>query len=65
MPIDKAALATERQVFDKNSDADDYHRHLAAEIVAMLPYVRTDALTVLRLVHDILQLTPERPRGEP
>ena len=54
MPTDEIAPASEGQY-------DDYERHLAAEIVAMLPYVRTDALKVLRLVDDILK----RPRPEP
>jgi hypothetical protein len=40
-PADEAALAKERQ------DNDDYYRRLAAEVVTMLPYVRSDALTVL------------------
>jgi hypothetical protein len=34
------------------SDRVDYHRHLAAEIVATLPYVRADAWAVLREVVD-------------
>ena len=46
MPEDEAALASARQ------DNDDYMRHLAAEIVAMMPYVRDGALRVLRLVVD-------------
>jgi hypothetical protein len=36
---------------------DDYNRHLAAEIIAMLPYVRSDADRVLRFVHEMLNVT--------
>jgi hypothetical protein len=36
---------------------DDYERHLAAEIIAMLPYVRSDADRVLRFVHEMLNVT--------
>lgn len=36
---------------------DDYDRHLAAEIIAMLPYVRSDADRVLRFVHEMLNVT--------
>jgi hypothetical protein len=59
MTTDEAVLASERQ------DNDDYERHLAAEIVAMLPYIRTEALKVLALVHEILRLTPEPQPSEP
>jgi hypothetical protein len=40
--------------------ADDYERRLAAEIMAMLPEARDEALLVLRLVDAILNL----PVGE-
>jgi hypothetical protein len=45
-------------------DPDDYGRHLAAEIIAMLPYARSDADRVLRFVHEMLNVTlqpPEQP----
>ena len=62
MPTDEAALASARQDKDYPQD-NDYHRHLAAEIVAMLPEARDDALRVLRLAHAILRLTPEPPQA--
>lgn len=44
---------------DRTADdrPDDYDRHLAAEIIAMLPYVRSDADRVLRFVHEMLNVT--------
>ena len=45
---------------------DDYGRHLAAEIIAMLPYARQDADRVLRFVHEMLNVTlqpAEQPTG--
>jgi hypothetical protein len=59
MTTDEATLAKERE------DVDDYLRHLAAEIISMLPYVRADALRVLALVHETLKLTPEPQPSEP
>jgi hypothetical protein len=47
-------------------DPDDYGRHLAAEIIAMLPYARQDADRVLRFVHEMLNVTlqpAEQPSG--
>lgn len=38
-------------------EPDDYDRHLAGEIIAMLPYVRSDADRVLRFVHEMLNVT--------
>ena len=35
---------------------DHYERHLAAEIVAMLPYERASAGRVLRLVHVFVNI---------
>jgi hypothetical protein len=47
-------------------DPDDYGRHLAAEIIAMLPYARSDADRVLRFVHEMLNVTlqPEEQPSE-
>jgi hypothetical protein len=56
---DEAALASECE------DCGDYERHLAAEIIAMLPYDRADALRVLRLVDAILNLAPKPQLSEP
>ena len=52
MSGDQNALNAERE------DQGHCERHLAAEIVAMLPYTRIDALRVLRLVIDILEMEP-------
>jgi hypothetical protein len=41
---------------EQGLDVSDYERHLAAEIVAMLPYVRRDAWRILRLVHEMLNM---------
>lgn len=58
MPVDQAALAELRRANARF--AAHYERHLAAEIVAMLPEARDEALLVLRLVDAILNL----PVGE-
>ena len=58
MPTDEAALAELRQA--NAHYADDYERRLAAEIVAMLPEARDEALRVLAYVAAILNL----PVGE-
>jgi hypothetical protein len=54
MPIDEAALAELRQA--NAHHAAEYERRLAAEIVAMLPETRDDALRALALVEAILNL---------
>jgi hypothetical protein len=43
---------------DKDADErpDDYHRHLAAEIFAMLPYNRQEARRVLTYVDKMFDL---------
>jgi hypothetical protein len=41
----------------------DFDHHLAAEIVGMLPYVREDAVRVLRLARAILDLPAPPQRG--
>jgi hypothetical protein len=70
MPPDEAALATAQSgdpPLRQASDAD-YYRHLAAEIVAMLPYVRADAFEVMALVEQMLNLEAAAqppPPGEP
>jgi hypothetical protein len=53
---DEAELASERQVFDKGSDADDYERRVARDVVAMLLETRADARQVLRLVDAMLNV---------
>jgi hypothetical protein len=58
MPTDEAALAELRHANARF--AADYERRLAAEIVAMLPEARDEALRVLTLVDAILNL----PVGE-
>jgi hypothetical protein len=54
MPTDEAALAEARQANERYRD--DYERRLAAEIVALLPEDRDDALRVLATAHAILDL---------
>jgi hypothetical protein len=54
MPMDEAALAELRQA--NAHYAADYERRLAAEIVAMLPEARDEALHVLAYVDAILSL---------
>jgi hypothetical protein len=54
MPTDEAALAELRQA--NAHFAADYERRLAAEIVAMLPEAREEALRVLAFVTAILNL---------
>jgi hypothetical protein len=54
MPIDEAALAELRQA--NAHHAADYERRLAAEIAAMLPEAREEALRVLAFVDAILKL---------
>ena len=52
--------------FSVRENPDDYGRHLAAEIIAMLPYARSDADRVLRFVHEMLNVTlqpAEQPSG--
>ena len=58
MPTDEAALAEVRQANERD-DAEYYERHLAAEIVAMLPGPEV-ARRVLAFVEAILNL----PVGE-
>jgi hypothetical protein len=58
MPTDEAELASVRQA--NALCAADYERRLAAEIVAMLPEARDEALRVLAYVAAILNL----PVGE-
>jgi hypothetical protein len=58
IPTDEAALAELRQA--NAHHAADYERRLAAEIVAMLPEARDEAVLVLALVDAILNL----PVGE-
>jgi hypothetical protein len=55
---DEAERERERQ------DDKHYEHHLAAEIVAMLPYARDAALRVLTLAHAILNLPVGEPEGE-
>jgi hypothetical protein len=47
MTEEEARLSPEAERLEKQH----YHRHLAAEIVTMLPYRRADALAVMALVH--------------
>jgi hypothetical protein len=52
-----------REVSEREQrESDQYDRHLAAEIMAMLPYAQTDATRILGLVHEMLTL---RVRREP
>jgi hypothetical protein len=60
---DEAELASERQVFDKGSDVDDYERRVAKDIVMMLLETGADAQQVLRLVDAMLHV--KLPGGDP
>jgi hypothetical protein len=53
---DEAELASERQVFDKGSDVDDYEHRLAAEIVAMIRNTGVNAQQVLHLIDAMLNV---------
>jgi hypothetical protein len=53
-------MRTDQALLDR--DRQDCYRHLAAEGVAILPYVRAEARAVLRLVDDILKTEP--PEGD-
>jgi hypothetical protein len=59
MPRDEVALAELRQA--NHPYVASYERRLAAEIVAMLPEARNEALRVLALVDAILNLPVEEP----
>lgn len=41
-------------------ESDQYDRHLAAEIMAMLPYAEMDATRILGLVHEMLNMKVRR-----
>jgi hypothetical protein len=60
-------MAGDEAVLDADRDGkDDYHRRLAAEVVAMLPYRRNDGRTVLKLVEQISRnysRAKSQPRG--
>jgi hypothetical protein len=63
MPLDQAMLAEVRQA--NAAYHADYERRLAAEIVAMLPDARDDAMRVLAIVDIIMNLNltlPSEPR---
>jgi hypothetical protein len=53
MPNDEPVLDIERK--------EDFHRHLAGEIVAKQPYRRKDAWGLLRAVVDMVKLKPPPP----
>jgi hypothetical protein len=53
---DEAELASERQVFDKGSDVDDYERRVAKDIVMMLLETGADAQRVLTYVDAMLSV---------
>jgi hypothetical protein len=59
MPTDEALIARVRLA--NAHHAADYERRLAAEIVAMLPPAREEALRVLAYVAAILNLEPPPP----
>jgi hypothetical protein len=66
MPTDEAALASVCQANERY--AADYERRLAAETVAMLVNIRSDAWRVLALVDAMLNLelrVSEPPPSEP
>jgi hypothetical protein len=51
--MDHAAL-------DLEQDKDDWLRHLAAEVVAMLTTAREEAWAVLRMAVEMLKIAPDR-----
>jgi hypothetical protein len=55
MTTNQAVLDAERRAREHS----DYDRHLAAEIVAMLPPNRAETRQVLAFVDAILSLTPK------
>jgi hypothetical protein len=65
MPIDETELASVREANQPYHAG--YERRLAAEIVAMLPQARDEALRILMVVDVILSLpvAPSEPRPVP
>jgi hypothetical protein len=54
--------SADRSAFQgSTSENDDYHRHVAAEVIAMLPPAREEKRRVLGIVHQILNIELQPP----
>jgi DNA-directed RNA polymerase subunit F len=60
MPELEAALSAD----ELRREPENYHRHLAAEVVALLPESKADARLVLRLASAMLEMNDPGPEAE-